>query len=129
MVAAACASRILVARRIPYRAAGHALPTGHACHAVHGGCTAAAAPGRERSDEACKTAIGAWAAGGPPTLADGWWSRRMVVGRGTNKTTSGRTLIGSADSMSKLLDAVQQKEWEKMMVRRILEAVWYLKRM
>ena len=32
------------------------------------------------------------------------------------------------DSMSELFDAVQKEEWEKMMVRRLLEAVWYLKR-
>ena len=30
--------------------------------------------------------------------------------------------------MSELFDAVQKKEWEKMMVRRLLEVVWYPKR-
>ena len=66
---------------------------------------------------------------GPRTLADGRWSRRKVVGRGTNKTTSGpNSHPDSADSMSKLLDAVEKKEWEKMMVRRLLEVVWYLQR-
>jgi hypothetical protein len=48
MVPAAChvASGMLVARRIPYRSGGHALPTCRACDAVHSGCTAAAARGQ-----------------------------------------------------------------------------------
>ena len=50
-------------------------------------------------------------------------------GRAWNKQNDKRTSHpDSADSMSKLLDAVEKKEWEKMMVRRLLEAVWYPKR-
>ena len=30
--------------------------------------------------------------------------------------------------MSELCDAARKKEWEKMMVRRLLEVVWYLQR-
>jgi hypothetical protein len=30
--------------------------------------------------------------------------------------------------MSELCNAVQKKEWEKMMVRRLLEVAWYLQR-
>ena len=127
-MAAAChvASGMLVARRIPYRVGGHALPTGHACHAVHGGCTAAAAPGRERSDEACKTTkggsaavdLGRWRTGGGH---GGRWS-------GVEETKRQTPSHPDSADMSKLLDAVEKKEWEKMMVRRLLEVVWYLQR-
>ena len=64
---------------------------------------------------------------GPRTLADGRWSRRKVVGREQTK----RQAAGHPDSadMSELCDAARKKEWEKMMVRRLLEVVWYLQRM
>ena len=127
-MAAAChvASGMLVARRIPYRVGGHAVPTGHACHAVHGGCTAAAAPGRERSDEARKTTkggsaavdLGRWRTGGGH---GGRWSGVEQTKRQADGTLP-------TDSMSELFDAVQKEEWEKMMVRRLLEVVWYLQR-
>jgi hypothetical protein len=32
-------------------------------------------------------------------------------------------------SMSKVLDAAEKEEWEELMVRRLLEVVWYLQRM
>ena len=49
-------------------------------------------------------------------------------GRAWNKQNDKRPHPDSAD-MSKLLDAVEKKEWEKMMVRRLLEVALYLQRM
>jgi hypothetical protein len=31
--------------------------------------------------------------------------------------------------MSELFDAAKKKEWEQLMVRRLLEVVWYLQRL
>ncbi len=36
--------------------------------------------------------------------------------------------VCSPTPMSELLDAAENREWDKFMVRRLLEGVWYLQR-
>ena len=111
MVAAAChvASGMLVERRIPYRGGGHALPTRRACPAVHSGCTAAGAPGRERSDEACKT-----------TKVGGLVGGRLAVKQNLGKRQANEDNFTGKDNMNPSMNLARRTS----ILRTVCRSCW-----